>query len=32
MLKEIESWRDAPLWDAKKIQKATQSWFKYLKK
>ena len=32
MLKEIESWRDAPLWDAKKIQKATQSWFRYLKK
>jgi len=32
MVKEIESWRDAPLWDAKKIQKATQLWFKYLKK
>ena len=32
MLKEIESWRDAPLCDAKKIQKATQSWFRYLKK
>ena len=32
MLKEIESWKNAPLWDAKKIEKATQSWFKYLAK
>ena len=32
MLKDIEMWRDAPLWDKKKIKKATKFWFKYLKK
>jgi UDP-glucose 4-epimerase len=30
MLANIENWRDAPVWDPKSIQKATQSWFKYL--
>ena len=26
----IEYWREAPLWDSESIDKATQSWFKYL--
>jgi UDP-glucose 4-epimerase len=26
----IEYWRNAPLWDAQSISKATESWFKYL--
>lgn len=26
----IDYWRDAPLWDVQSIQKATESWFKYL--
>jgi UDP-glucose 4-epimerase len=30
MLDNIENWRDAPVWDPSSIQKATQSWFKYL--
>lgn len=30
MLANIEDWRDAPVWDPSSIQKATQSWFKYL--
>lgn len=30
MLANIENWRDAPVWDQDSIQKATQSWFKYL--
>ena len=30
MLANIEYWREAPLWDAKSITKATESWFKYL--
>lgn len=30
MLANIENWRDAPVWDPASIQKATQSWFKYL--
>ena len=30
MLADIENWRDAPIWDQNSIQKATQSWFKYL--
>lgn len=30
MLANIENWRDAPIWDQSSIQKATQSWFKYL--
>ena len=30
MLKNISYWKNAPLWDNKEIEKATQSWFKYL--
>ncbi len=30
MLEEIEHWRDAPVWDAPSIDRATNSWFKYL--
>ncbi len=30
MLKEIEYWRDAPLWSVESIEEATKSWFKYL--
>lgn len=30
MLKEIEFWRDAPLWTVESIKEATKSWFKYL--
>ena len=30
MLKEIHKWKDAPLWNKKKIKKATKLWFKYL--
>lgn len=30
MLANIDNWRDAPVWDPSSIQKATQSWFKYL--
>lgn len=30
MLANIENWRDAPIWDRNSIQKATQTWFKYL--
>jgi UDP-glucose 4-epimerase len=30
MLANIEYWREAPLWDAQSITKATESWFKYL--
>ncbi|MCP4697738.1 MAG: SDR family oxidoreductase [Gammaproteobacteria bacterium] len=26
----IENWREAPLWDAQSISKATEGWFKYL--
>lgn len=32
MLKNLNKWKDAPLWTPKKIKKATQVWFKYLKK
>ena len=32
MMKEIELWRDAPLWDPQSIAQATKSWFKYLGK
>ena len=28
MLKDIERWRDAPLWNAESIAEATQTWFK----
>jgi UDP-glucose 4-epimerase len=30
MLAEIDSWRDAPLWDAGSIADATRAWFHYL--
>ena len=30
MLANINYWREAPLWDAQSITKATESWFKYL--
>jgi UDP-glucose 4-epimerase len=32
MLKEIEVWRDAPLWDPDSIARATRTWFQYLGK
>jgi len=31
LLKEINYWRDAPVWTPKKIEIATNDWFKYLK-
>lgn len=31
MLKEIDYWKDAPLWNQQSIKKATNDWFKYLK-
>lgn len=31
MLKNIEMWRDAPVWDDKKIAVATKEWFTYLR-
>jgi UDP-glucose 4-epimerase len=31
MLENISDWKDAPLWNKKKIYKATKLWFKYLK-
>ncbi|RTL73036.1 MAG: NAD-dependent epimerase/dehydratase family protein [Hyphomicrobiales bacterium] len=30
MLKDIRLWNDAPLWDPASIEKATQTWFRYL--
>ena len=30
MMKEIDHWKDAPLWDEKSIEVATQKWFHYL--
>ena len=32
MLKEINNWKDAPLWTPKKIKAATKTWFNFLKK
>ena len=32
LLKDIDYWKKAPLWDQKKIKKATKVWFEYLKK
>ncbi|MGZ5141477.1 MAG: NAD-dependent epimerase/dehydratase family protein [Burkholderiales bacterium] len=32
MMKEIEVWRDAPLWDPDSIAKATKTWFDYMGK
>jgi len=31
MLKDINHWKDAPLWDLESIDKATTTWFKYMK-
>jgi len=30
MLQNIDSWRDAPVWDESSIAEATKDWFKYL--
>ncbi len=30
MLDNIDYWKNAPLWDEKSIEKATEKWFKYL--
>ena len=30
MLKSINDWKDAPVWDSSSIRKATQAWFQYL--
>lgn len=30
LMKEIDYWKDAPLWDQASIAKATENWFKYL--
>lgn len=30
MLKHLDDWRDAPLWDPDSIKGATESWFRYL--
>lgn len=30
MVKEIDKWQDAPLWDVNSIAKATKTWFEYL--
>jgi len=32
MLKQINDWQDAPLWHPAEIEKATESWFRYLGK
>lgn len=32
MLKDINHWKDAPLWDIDTIDKATKTWFRYMKK
>ena len=32
MLKEIDKWKDAPLWNRQTIDKATKNWFKYMSK
>jgi UDP-glucose 4-epimerase len=32
MIKNINNWKKAPVWDKKKIAKKTKLWFKYLKK
>ena len=31
LLKNIEYWREAPLWTKSNIKKETKNWFKYLK-
>lgn len=30
LLKDMNYWQDAPIWDEKSIEKATEKWFKYL--
>ena len=30
VLENIDYWREAPVWDEKSIEKATENWFKYL--
>ena len=30
MLNHLDDWRDAPLWDPDSIERATESWFRYL--
>lgn len=32
MLKHLDDWREAPLWDPASIKRATESWFRYLGK
>ena len=32
MLKEIDNWKNAPLWDENKIKEVTKTWFKYMDK
>ena len=32
MIKEIENWKDAPLWEPESIAKATQTWFEFMEK
>ena len=31
MLKDINKWKNAPLWTSKKIRRATKTWFSYMK-
>jgi UDP-glucose 4-epimerase len=30
MLENIDYWKDAPLWNEKKIKKATKDWFRFV--
>jgi UDP-glucose 4-epimerase len=30
MLRDIQSWENAPLWDPQSIAQATKTWFDYL--
>jgi len=32
MMVEIENWKDAPLWDPSSIEKATNTWFRFMEK
>ena len=32
MMKEIQKWKDAPLWTPKKIKKVTKTWYTYISK
>ena len=31
MIKNIDNWKNVPLWDEKSIKSATKVWFKYMK-